>query len=61
MQCWVLHPNIAMIDVILKYISVKYYLQRLIQARTCDYSSSVHHVYLYYCYVHGQYIIKICV
>lgn len=22
MQCWVLHPNIAMIDVILKYIPV---------------------------------------
>lgn len=58
MQCWVLHPNTAIIDVILKYIPVSIIYSDL-------YKQELVIMYIMYIYtsvyVHGQYIIKICV
>lgn len=61
MQSWVLHPNTAMIDVILKYITVSIIYSDLYKQELVI-IVQVYIMYIYTSvYVHGQYIIKICV
>lgn len=61
MQCWVLHPNTAIIDVILKYIPVSIIYSDLYKQELVI-IVQVYIMYIYTSgYVHGQYIIKICV